>query len=287
MKKVISFSLWGDSIGYLVGGIINADRAEKYWQDWTCRFYISPDVPTCFIEELAKRKNVEIIIMPKPESWNGMFWRFYPCSDPEVDVMISRDSDSWLNIRDKAAVDEWLESDKDFHIIRDCCQHGWHICGGLWGARNGILSNMTTMINEFGAKETYNRHGIDQMFLKDIVYPIVQPDAYVHDDWFDGFPGEVKHPLPIPRLRGKGWDKQEFPKWHCGHEDDKDRFPIGIIDEDIYYDKEKKEYKPMPCCGVYHDNEYIGKQERVWGRYARRYADVIECINQDIARRSK
>ena len=172
--------------------------------------------------------------------------------------------------------------------MRDNCQHQWHICGGMWGARNGILSNMKYMIDAFSIKDKFNKHGIDQMFLRDIVYPMIKVDAFVHDDWFpEHFEGEEKHPFPIPRLRGKGWDEQEFPKWHCGHEEDRDRFASGIMAEDIYYDKEKQEYKPMPCCGVYHDNEYIGKQERVWGRYERRYADVIDCINEDIARKSE
>lgn len=283
MKKVISFSLWGDSEGYLVGGIVNADIALKEWPDWTCRFYIGDDVPNCIIEDLNKRENVEVILMEKTEGWNGMFWRFYPCSDSDVDVMISRDSDSRLSIRDKAAVDEWLESDKDFHIIRDNCQHGMPICGGMWGARNHILKFMKESIDAYSQKESDNNHGIDQKFLKDSVYPVVYEKAFVHDDWFPNLmPHEEKHPLPIQRLKGYGWWKQEFPEWHCGNEDDRDKWPIGIIDEDIWYDKEKQEYKPAPCCGAYHDNEYIGKQERIYGTDRIKYKDILEKLEKEI-----
>lgn len=283
MKKVISYSLWGDSEGYLVGGIINADIALEEWPDWTCRFYIGDDVPNCIIEDLNKRENVEVILMEKTEGWNGMFWRFYPCSDSDVDVMISRDADSRLNIRDKAAVDEWLESDKDFHIIRDNCQHGMAICGGMWGARNGILKFMKESIDAYSQKESDNNHGIDQKFLRDSVYPVVCEKAFVHDDWFPNLmPHEEKHPLPIQRLKGYGWWKQEFPEWHCGHEDDRDKWPIGIIDEDIWYDKEKEEYKPAPCCGAYHDNEYIGKQERIYGTDRIKYKDILEKLEKEI-----
>ena len=283
MKKVISYSLWGDSEGYLIGGIINADIAKWMWPEWICRFYIAPDVPKCIIEELKKRDNVEVVLMDKTEGWNGMFWRFYPCSDESVDVMISRDCDSRLNVRDKAAVDEWLESDKDFHTMRDNCQHGMPICGGMWGARNGIISDMKELIDSYERKRDDNNHGIDQHFLRDVIYPKVSNSVYAHDDWFPQLmPHEEKHPFPIPRLKGYGWWKNEFPEWHCGNEDDRSKWEIGIIDEDIWYDKEKKEYKPAPCCGVHHDNEYIGKQEKVYGRDRLKYKDIIIKLEEEI-----
>jgi len=73
-------------------------------------------------------------------TFEGTFWRFYAAAD--ADVMICRDVDSRLGLREKFAVDEWLESDKDCHIMRDNEEHGAPICAGMWGARNGILSNI-------------------------------------------------------------------------------------------------------------------------------------------------
>ena len=63
-----------------------------------------------------------------------MFWRFEPAGEEDVDVMISRDTDSRLNLREKFAVEEWLESDKGFHIMRDHPHHGYPVLGGMWGA---------------------------------------------------------------------------------------------------------------------------------------------------------
>jgi len=45
MKKVISFSLWGDNQNYVIGAVLNADVAKEEWPDWICRFYIAPTVP--------------------------------------------------------------------------------------------------------------------------------------------------------------------------------------------------------------------------------------------------
>ena len=62
MKKVISFSLWGNNSFYVIGAILNADIAETEWPDWICRFYVAPSVPISAILELQSRKNVEIIL---------------------------------------------------------------------------------------------------------------------------------------------------------------------------------------------------------------------------------
>ena len=61
----------------------------------------------------------EIRILPVPGDWSGMFWRFAAIDDHDVEVMLSRDTDSRLTLREKAAVDDWLSSGKLFHVMRD------------------------------------------------------------------------------------------------------------------------------------------------------------------------
>jgi len=257
MKKVISFSLWGEDARYVIGAVINADIAKEEWQDWTCRFYVAPTVPSGIIEELESRDNVEVVHMDEDESWNGMFWRFYSASDESVDISIFRDADSRLHIRDKAAVDEWIASDKDVHIMRDNCQHGWTICGGLWGVKKGFLPNLKHMIedNELLKNEKFNKHGVDQIFLQYSVYPLAKERAFVHDDWFDGFSGEEKHPFPIPRLRGEGWWNQEIPEWHSA----KEKQTCSDETCGLYCPPSWCTRTPCPGCGKYHDNDYLGK----------------------------
>tara|TARA_Y100000114_G_scaffold125027_1_gene120944 strand:+ start:5846 stop:6700 length:855 start_codon:yes stop_codon:yes gene_type:complete len=281
MKKVISFSLWGDSEMYVVGAIINADIAKREWKDWICRFYVSNDVPTCIINELKNRDNVEVVpVGTNSIDSEGMFWRFFACKDS--DVMISRDTDSWLNIRDKAAVDEWLESDKDFHIIRDNCQHGWLIAGGMWGVRGETAKIVERELDNYLVNDI--GHGADQKFLQAKIYYNVVHTSFVHDDWFPHLNAnlEEKKPMPVPRFIGEGWWNNEIPDWHSGFEDDKDRFEIGMFDEDVFYDRERKTFKPCPMCGVYHDNEYIGKQEKVYGKVRREYQKIVDALEKEI-----
>ena len=59
--------------------------------------------------------------------------------DAQVSHMVSRDLDSLLNVREAAAVQEWLESDKAFHFMRDHPAHNIEILGSGWGIRMSPL----------------------------------------------------------------------------------------------------------------------------------------------------
>ena len=180
MKKVISFCLWGKSFRYLGGAIQNAELAKHYYPDWICRFYIGNTVDYGFIYELEMFENVEIIEIDEPGDMHSMFWRSYPASEEDVDIMISRDADSRLGIREVEAVNEWLESGKSFHIMRDHQYHAWPILGGMWGVKKGKIKNIKSLIQEHKHK-----YQIDQEFLRDIIYPLIKDDCVVHDEFFE------------------------------------------------------------------------------------------------------
>ena len=178
MKKVISFSLWGDNPKYTIGAIKNAELIDTIYPGWIGRFYCGKSVPIDIIEILKTYTNVEVIEMEENGDWSGMFWRFYACEDS--DVMISRDTDSRLNLREKNAVDEWLNSDKDFHIMRDHPYHNALILGGMWGVRNGILKNIVDLIKNYNKGDFWQ---VDQNFLSEQIYPIVVNTSFVHDSY--------------------------------------------------------------------------------------------------------
>ncbi len=191
MNKVISFSLWGDKPIYNVGAIENAKLAKEIYPDWFCWFYIGKSVPKETIESLSIYDNVKVIIMKEDGDWTSMFWRFYPASDDNVDVLIVRDCDSRLSIREKEAVDEWLVSDKGFHIMRDHPHHNTAILGGMWGAKKGVVKDMKILIDEYMKGDFWQ---VDQNFLRDKIYPIVSNNCLVHDEYFD------KKPFPSERI---------------------------------------------------------------------------------------
>ena len=102
--------------------------------------------------------------------------------------MISRDTDSRLSVREHAAVQEWLSSDKDFHIIRDHPYHATEILGGMWGVRNGLLKGIKASIDNYDKGEFDDKWQVDQNFLRDVIFPTVQDKSFVHDEFFEKKP---------------------------------------------------------------------------------------------------
>lgn len=211
MKKIISFCLWGNNPKYTIGAIKNAKLRESvYGNDWICRFYCGTSVPKNIIDELESVDNTEVVIMDEVGNWSGMFWRFYPASEEDVEVMISRDTDSRLNMREKFAVDEWLKSDKSFHIMRDHPWHGTQILGGMWGVKFPKLKNMKSMINEYTKGEFWQ---VDQNFLKEKVYHLIREESYVHDEFFNYEPWKKYFPKTREgkQFVGEAFDENDKP----------------------------------------------------------------------------
>jgi len=200
VTKVISFSLWGKDPKYTIGAVRNLELAKEFYPDWTCRFYIAKDVPVDIIQRLLD--NGGDVVTQAETGWNGMFWRFFAADSD--DIVISRDTDSRLGQREKAAVDEWLSSDNDFHIMRDHPFHKTEILGGMWGVRNGLLKGMTDMITKYDKGHYDNRYQVDQNFLREVVYPTVVHTATVHDPYFD------RKQFPTERANAKDFVGQVY-----------------------------------------------------------------------------
>jgi hypothetical protein len=184
MKKVISFSLWGDKPKYTVGAVRNADLALEVYPGWICRYYVGKCVPLDTVNSLIERENTEVFVMNRHGDWTSSFWRFYAASDPEVDIMLSRDTDSRLNARERAAVDDWLSGNKLFHIMRDHPFHSIEILAGMWGVRNGI-PDLKESILRYKKSDFWQ---IDQNFLKEEVFPAIINNVCIHDEFFSNSP---------------------------------------------------------------------------------------------------
>lgn len=190
MKKVISFSLWGDNPKYTIGAIENAKLAQDIYPGWDCYFFLGSSVTDNIQDKLLSIPNVVLFYKDHPGDWRGMFWRFETSYDLEVDVSIFRDTDSRLSLREKYAVDEWIQSDKTFHIMRDHPHHGFPILGGMWGYKSNNKYPMKNLLDSFSKND---RYGTDYEFFYNSLYPLINNDKIVHDPFFD------KIDFPQPR----------------------------------------------------------------------------------------
>jgi len=188
-KKIISFSVWGSNPKYADSAYANLQLQPEIYPGWTCRFYIDETVPLSVINKLKGTPEIpsEIVLMPRSDGNYGLFWRFEPLKDDTIERFIVRDSDSRLNIREAAAVKEWEESGKEFHIMRDHEQHRVYICGGMWGATSEFInkvknvydSERDSFLRMISFEQLYGKPGnprgkyfnTDQPFLWQYIWP--------------------------------------------------------------------------------------------------------------------
>jgi hypothetical protein len=181
MKKIISYSLYGAIPKYLDGALRNCELVKTFYPGWIPRFYVGDSVPYKTIQSL-KEIGAEIEKIKGDEDERGTLWRFLVFKDLNVSIAMIRDVDSTITKREVTAVNEWLVSNKSCHIMRDHPHHSHIMLAGLWGAKTDQLRNIENLIDKYDFN-TVSR-GIDQDFLRDIIYPEMKNDVLVHDSFF-------------------------------------------------------------------------------------------------------
>jgi len=208
MVKVISFSLWGSkkvitciSNDYFIGAIKNAKLALDFYPDFECWFYVHKEtVPQHIIDELNSISNTKIIYKTGDlNKTKPMTWRFESIDHPDVEINLSRDTDTRFLLREKLAVEEWMKSDKIFHIMRDHPHHRFCILGGMFGVKkNNIIKSWKSLIDTKITQK--GQRDYDQIFLKNIIYPKIINNCIIHTTF--GILNNEKlsyaKPFPIP-----------------------------------------------------------------------------------------
>ena len=121
--------------------------------------------------------------------------------------------DSRLSMREKNAVDEWLESGKSLHIMRDHPHHNFFILGGMWGFRKKNKYEISGKLLEFiKSKNFIFTKGDDQIFLITL-FNDFKDDHCSHDSFFNHFPDTKKFPdnRINKRFVGEIFDENDEP----------------------------------------------------------------------------
>jgi hypothetical protein len=200
--KIISISVWGDNPRYIVGAKRQYELAKEFYPDWKFRIY------TDKIENFSDSSDAELI--PVTDGSYGMFWRFRAMFESEDNIVMVRDSDSRITIREQRAVQEWLESDKKFHTFKDHEAHyEFPIIGCAFGYKGKFTEPVLNLMNSYTAQLNYYLG--DQIFLKDVIWPLVKDDALIHEmqnGWF----AETRNMLANPYdFCGNGYDENNMP----------------------------------------------------------------------------
>ena len=212
--RVLSFSLYGDNPKYTIGAIKNSELREKFYPDWQMRVYHNDSVPNYVLEQL-EANNVVLINTKVDRNVCNAMWRFAPASEEGVEYFISRDCDSRIFERDVAAVEEWIASGKDFHIIRDHPGgHAWEISAGMWGAKGGFIKNIKEKMNQYIQTSPWvTDRAVDQRFLQEIIYPQALTSLFLHDEYFNyegiGTPIKRDRKLDVFAFIGEPFDEND------------------------------------------------------------------------------
>ena len=190
MNKVISFCLYGNKDLYCLGLIENIDIINKKYNDWKIYVYYS-NIPDNILNILRNKSNTYLFeCTNQGYKWEGMFWRFYPIENKDIDYFLSRDADSRISDREINLVNEWILSGKSFHIIRDHPFHKIEILGGTFGVNvkkfKVLCINYDFKNINYYKEQYYNIYNKDierwpdQDFLQKIIYPIIKYDNITH-----------------------------------------------------------------------------------------------------------
>lgn len=219
MKKIIAVSVYGTNKRYFSGALENAKIAKTLFPEWLYKVYLGSKAPINFKKELLDLCNTEVVdvdenFIATPTIFGpGVFWRFLEMFNDPNQIMICRDSDTRLIEREKKCIDEWIESDKKFSIIRDHPNHfEFPIIATMWGMKGNLDLIYREKMKEYEKNHNYLS---DQYYLADVIWPIAKNNCMVHEignnSWF-AKEREQSNPIFV----GQGYyedNRPIYPSW--------------------------------------------------------------------------
>lgn len=191
-KRVIAFSLWGNEKRYIFGALRNLLLAPDLFPDWELWFYVDNSVSPGFLEIITSLGG-HVILQPNNQTQQDkLCWRFNVANHSDIGYFLVRDADSVFSLREANAVQEWIDSKKWFHIIRDWWTHTDLILAGLWGGVAGVLPNIPALLKNYTPSSVATPN-IDQWFLRDCIWRYVKTSCLTHDRCFT-----FGDPVPLP-----------------------------------------------------------------------------------------
>lgn len=203
MNKIISMSVWGNDPRYIIGAKNQIELGKKYYPDWKVRIYT---------DNVENFKEYDDIHLERIDDGSyGMFWRFLPMFESEDNIVMVRDSDSRITVREKMCIDEWISSDKKFHTFKDHDAHyEFPIIGCAFGYKGSFGNDLLNIMIDY--MNTNKFYLSDQFFLRDYIYPVIKNDTLLHSmrdkGWFSDSRKLLKNKYSFC---GNGYDENDMP----------------------------------------------------------------------------
>ncbi|CEO96522.1 Hexosyltransferase [Plasmodiophora brassicae] len=216
-KKVVAFSVFGNRTIDADGAVWNARSMPFAYAGWKVRFYVDSTVPVGTLDRIRTTGAEIRRVPPQMETWREArrMFRFMALVDDDVDYVMFRDTDSYVSMREITAANEWLMTNRTFHVMRDHQFHTTHILAGMWGAYAPVLrqrmqpSTVYDSMRDYVTPmiDGYMKRDVDQDYLSEFVWKHAVGDVVEHDAF--NCPGSqpyVDQPRPFPLPRDESAD---------------------------------------------------------------------------------
>jgi hypothetical protein len=199
--KIVSISSYGTNPRYIIGAHKQYDLCKIFYPDWEFRAYV---------DDASNYNMSEAKVIEVKDGSHGVFWRFEPLFESDDNIVIVRDSDGRITHREQMAVQEWLSSDKKFHVYRDHEAHfEFPVIACAFGLKGKLSENLHLIMKEFATKTNYYTN--DQVYLREFVFKEVQNSVMIHS-MHEGWFGETRRRLVNPfSFCGNGYDEFDMP----------------------------------------------------------------------------
>jgi hypothetical protein len=178
--------------------IKNCSMIETRFPNAIVYIYITEDVPPHIVEKLRSYSNTLLISSQRQQGEINTFDRFLAIDRDDVDFVFVRDADSRVTERDACCIEDFMQTKKALHIIRDHRLHTSKIMGGMFGLRKCLFPyNMKDLVKAWLGTVTSKGYGVDQAFLRDVIYNKLVGSSATHDR-VNKYEGETHLPFRAP-----------------------------------------------------------------------------------------
>ena len=177
--------MFGNDKRYTIPLLQNSKNITNLYPGWIMNVFHDKTVNKSYLS-LLKKQGVITIDIEDSTSYNlpPKMWRFLPINNNNNDIVIFRDADSLLTIRERELVMEWVESDKLVHIIRDHPLHVAPILAGMFGMKKQSFNILGHLMKTIPTNIKQRPHDYDQVFLADYFYPLIRNIALINVSFF-------------------------------------------------------------------------------------------------------
>ncbi len=188
--KVFSFCIYGEVMKYYFGLEENCRIINEFYPEYHVYIYYGLTHLSDFLKHLSETyKNIHMF-ETNQNGPSNMMYRYKPVCLDDIECVISRDSDSEINSRDRHCINDFINSphDTSVQIIRD---HFWHkskIMGGIsiFINKNNIFiklkEELLKIYNDIEQEIIKYNYGTDESILSNRIYPMIKDSFLVYSN---------------------------------------------------------------------------------------------------------